>query len=103
MLTCAHDVSCAEGEATTINDSALQKLDKALDGVITEFIIAAEFTAKAVSVRFPCCHRQPCCSAFNMLLHFAIHLKIFALAAKLGCGKGRRGMGPGNIFWLHFT
>lgn len=38
-----------EGEATTINDSALQKLDKALDGVITEFVIAAEFTAKAGS------------------------------------------------------
>ncbi|KAL0027354.1 hypothetical protein WJX79_003195 [Trebouxia sp. C0005] len=38
-----------EGEATTINDSALQNLDKALDGVITEFIIAAEFTAKVGS------------------------------------------------------
>jgi len=45
----------AESEATTINDSALQKLDKALDGVITEFIIAAEFTAKAVSVCFSFC------------------------------------------------
>ena len=39
----------AEGETTTIQDPDLQELDKSLDGVIAEFISAADFTGKAVS------------------------------------------------------
>ena len=38
----------AEGETTTIQDPALQKLDESLNGVITEFISTAEFSGKAV-------------------------------------------------------
>ena len=38
----------AEGETTTIQDPALQKLDESLNGVITEFIGTAEFSGKAV-------------------------------------------------------
>ena len=43
-------MTAAEGEPTTIQDSALQQLDKSLNGVITEFIGTAEFTGKAVSI-----------------------------------------------------
>ena len=54
-------VAGAEGETTTIQDSALQQLDKSLSGVITEFISTADFSGKAVSLLM-CLHTLSTCA-----------------------------------------
>lgn len=56
-------MTAAEGETTTIQDSALQQLDKSLNGVITEFVGTAEFTGKAVRISL-----LPKCSEANVIV-----------------------------------
>lgn len=62
----ALDMTAAEGETTTIEDSALQQLDESLNGVITEFIGTAEFTGKAVSA----IRSNPRCSEAAVVVSF---------------------------------
>lgn len=46
----AKDADSADSSEYKVADPALQQLDEALGGVISEFITAADFSGKAVSV-----------------------------------------------------